>query len=120
MGLMACYSAYLRGASKVRRLIAQSKFWWLTLRPQIYCVDRVPERLAKAASLGCIPIDFSKGDAVDQIIAHNGGMVDRSVDCVGYQATVAVGGEELPNVSRALHRPAHLCLTNRHRSFFRT
>lgn len=65
---------------------------------QIYCVDRVPERLAKAASLGCIPIDFSKADAVDQIIEHNGGMVDRSVDCVGYQATANVGGEELPNV----------------------
>ena len=36
--------------------------------------------------IGCIPIDFSKGDAVDQIIEKNGGMVDRAVDAVGYQA----------------------------------
>lgn len=51
----------------------------MILHTQIYCVDRVPERLQKAASFGCIPIDFSKGDAVDQIIAANGGMVDRFV-----------------------------------------
>lgn len=54
VGLMAAYSAVLRGASKV------------------YVVDQVPERLASAKKIGCIPIDFTKGDAVKQIIDHNG------------------------------------------------
>lgn len=77
---MAAYSAVLRGASN------------------IYVVDRVPERLTAAKKIGCIPIDFTKGDAVDQIISHNGGMVDRSVDAVGYQAVDPNGSSEKPNV----------------------
>ncbi|KAM0518108.1 hypothetical protein ACHAPE_004515 [Trichoderma viride] len=80
VGLMAAYSAVLRGASNV------------------YVVDRVPERLAVAKSINCIPIDFTAGDAVDQIIAHNGGMVDRSVDAVGYQAVDSNGSSERPNI----------------------
>ncbi|KAM0801953.1 hypothetical protein BDR22DRAFT_971773 [Usnea florida] len=84
VGLMAAYSAFLRGASK------------------IYVVDRVPERLAAARKIaGCIPVDFSAGeDAVDVIIKDNDGkMVDRSIDAVGYQA-VGSGQEavEVPNV----------------------
>ncbi|KIW11948.1 hypothetical protein PV08_09221 [Exophiala spinifera] len=79
VGLMAAYSAVLRGASKV------------------FSVDRVPERLAAAKKIGCIPIDFSKGDAADQIIEQNGGMVDRTVDAVGYQA-IDTGGKERPNI----------------------
>ena len=59
VGLMAAYSAVLRGASEV------------------YVVDRVPERLAKAKEIGCIPIDFSKGDAAEQIKKHRGGYVSR-------------------------------------------
>ena len=62
VGLMAAYSAFLRGASK------------------IYVVDKVPERLAAARKIaGCIPVDFSAGeDAVDVIIKDNDGkMVDR-------------------------------------------
>ncbi|KAJ5721230.1 uncharacterized protein N7483_009164 [Penicillium malachiteum] len=43
VGLMAAYSAALRGASN------------------IYVVDRVPERLEAAKKIGCIPIDFTKG-----------------------------------------------------------
>jgi threonine dehydrogenase-like Zn-dependent dehydrogenase len=77
---MAAYSAILRGASNV------------------FVVDRVPERLQAAEKIGCIPIDFTKGDAVDQIIKHNGDMVDRSVDAVGYQAVDAGGSSEKPNV----------------------
>jgi threonine dehydrogenase-like Zn-dependent dehydrogenase len=50
VGLLCAYSAFLRGASKV------------------YSVDRVPQRLAKAKSIGAIPIDFSKGDPVTQIM----------------------------------------------------
>ncbi|MCJ1281524.1 hypothetical protein MMC26_000844 [Xylographa opegraphella] len=79
VGLMSAYSATLRGASRV------------------FVVDRVPERLAQAEKIGCIPIDFSKGDAVEMIIEKNGGMVDRSVDAVGYQATGS-GEEEVPNI----------------------
>jgi len=77
---MAGYSAVLRGASN------------------IYVVDRVPERLEAARKIGCIPIDFTKGDAVDQIIKHNGDMVDRSVDAVGYQAVDSNGSSEKANI----------------------
>lgn len=52
---MAAYSAVLRGAADV------------------YVVDRVPERLAKAKEIGCIPIDFSKGDPAVQIKDMRGG-----------------------------------------------
>lgn len=77
---MAAYSAVLRGASRV------------------YVVDRVPERLAAAEKIGCTAIDFTKGDAVEQIIKHNDGMVDRSVDAVGYQAVGTGGNAEEPNI----------------------
>ncbi|KAI0167895.1 hypothetical protein BJ166DRAFT_496169 [Pestalotiopsis sp. NC0098] len=81
VGLMAAYSAVLRGASRV------------------FVVDRVPERLEAAKKIDCVPIDFTKGDAVDQIIAANGGdMVDRSIDAVGYQAVGASGSSEQPNI----------------------
>jgi len=81
VGLMAAYSALLRGASEV------------------YVVDRVPERLAKAKEIGCTPVDFSKGDAAEQIKAlRNGREVDRGVDAVGYQATTSDGKTEQPNV----------------------
>ena len=65
VGLMAAYSATLRGASRV------------------FVVDRVPERLAAAQKIGCIPIDFTAVNTVEEIIRLNGGMVDRSVDAVG-------------------------------------
>ncbi|XRM49273.1 hypothetical protein ABZX51_012147 [Aspergillus tubingensis] len=80
VGLMAAYSAQLRGASRV------------------YVVDRVPERLRAAERIGATPIDFTAGDAVDQIIAHNGDMVDRSVDAVGYQAVGKDNSTEQPNI----------------------
>ncbi|CAH0024029.1 unnamed protein product [Clonostachys rhizophaga] len=80
VGLMAAYSAVLRGASNV------------------FVVDRVPERLAAAKKINAIPIDFSKGDAVEQIIKVNGGEVDRSVDAVGYQAVGSGGNKEEPNI----------------------
>lgn len=80
VGLMAAYSAVLRGASRV------------------YVVDRVPERLAAAEKISCIPIDFTKGDAVEQIVKINGGEVDRSVDAVGYQAVGKSGSAEEPNI----------------------
>lgn len=80
VGLMAAYSAILQGASRV------------------YVVDRVADRLQVAEKIGCTAIDFTKGDAVDQIIKHNDGMVDRSVDAVGYQAVDSSGSAEKPNI----------------------
>jgi glutathione-independent formaldehyde dehydrogenase len=70
VGLMAAYCAQLRGASAV------------------FVVDRVPERLAKAQSIGAVPIDFTAGDPAEQIKGLTGGEgVDKGVDAVGYQAT---------------------------------
>lgn len=80
VGLMAAYSGVIRGASKV------------------YSVDTVPERLAQAKKIGAIPIDFKAGDPVEQIIKDNGGMVDRAVDAVGYQAVDKSGSKEQPNI----------------------
>lgn len=55
--------------------------WQYQGASSVYVVDRVPERLTKAKEIGCIPIDFSAGDAVDQILALRGGAeVDRGVD----------------------------------------
>ena len=61
-------------------------------------MDRVPERLTAAKKIpGCVPVDFGKEDAVEAVVRLNGGMVDRSVDAVGYQAS-GKGGGEVPNV----------------------
>ena len=81
---MAAYSASLRGASR------------------IFIVDRVKERLEMAEKnvRGCVGVDFGKvADAVEEVMKLNGGgMVDRSVDCVGYQASGKEEGEgEVPN-----------------------
>ncbi|KAF2722267.1 S-glutathione dehydrogenase [Polychaeton citri CBS 116435] len=80
VGLMAAYSGVLRGASRV------------------FVVDQVPERLEAARKIGCTPIDFTKGDPVEQIIEANGDMVDRAVDAVGYQAVDKGGKQEQPNI----------------------
>lgn len=77
---MAAYSASIRGASR------------------IYVVDQVPERLAAAEKIGATAVDFTKGDPAEQIIKLNGGMVDRAVDAVGYQAVDKGGKKEAPNV----------------------
>src|SRR4051794_13653635 len=65
VGLMAAYSALLRGASMV------------------LVVDRVPERLQKASEIGAIAINFQEADAVEQIREYtNGEGTDRGVDAV--------------------------------------
>lgn len=79
VGLMAAYSAVLRGASRV------------------YVVDRVKERLDAAAGMGAVPVSFEESDPVRRIVELNGGMVDRSVDAVGYQAVGRGGSAEVPN-----------------------
>lgn len=74
MGLLAAYSAILRGASKV------------------YSIDRVPSRLAKAKSIGAIPIDLSKGFPSEQILQLEPSGVKRVSDCCGFEC-VNVQGE---------------------------
>ncbi len=84
VGLLSAYSSLLKGASEV------------------YVVDSIPERLQKVEEMGAIPVDFKKGDPVDQIFAlrkKNRGIqqslrpgeekmqgVDCAIDAVGYQA----------------------------------
>jgi glutathione-independent formaldehyde dehydrogenase len=79
VGLMAAYSALIRGASKV------------------FVVDRVPERLQKARDIGAIPIDFAQADPAEQIVEQTGGEgADKGVDAVGYQARARSGEGEEP------------------------
>jgi threonine dehydrogenase-like Zn-dependent dehydrogenase len=73
VGLLAAYSAVLRGASRV------------------YSVDYVQERLDLAASIGAIPINFHNSSAVKQIMQREPGGVRRSVDAVGFEAENANG-----------------------------
>lgn len=87
VGLMAAYSSVIRGAAEV------------------YSVDHVQARLDAAESIGAIPINFAKGDAVEQIkSARKGKGTDKAIDAVGYQAvkpgSSAAGGEqdEIPNI----------------------
>lgn len=77
---MAAYSAVIRDANG------------------IFVVNKVPERLKEAKEIGCMPVDFTKSDPVDQIIKMNDGTVDRAVDAVGYQAVDSSGNKEKPNV----------------------
>jgi len=79
VGLMAAYSAQIRGASKV------------------FVVDRVPERLQKARDIGAIPIDFTQADPAEQVRDQTGGEgADKGVDAVGYQAQAHTGQAEEP------------------------
>jgi len=79
VGLMAAYSALLRGAARV------------------FVVDRVPERLAKASEIGAVAVDFSRGDPVQQIKEETHGEgTDKGVDAVGYQAAARTGDREEP------------------------
>lgn len=68
VGLLAAYSAILRGASRV------------------YSVDQVQDRLDLAESIGAIPINFNESDPVAQILAREPNGVRRGVECVGYEA----------------------------------
>ncbi len=84
VGLLAAYSSIIRGAAEV------------------YVVDRYPERLKKAQRIGAIPVDFTKGDPVEQIFEMRRGNprvtgawrpgeekmagVMCGIDAVGYEA----------------------------------
>lgn len=76
VGLMAAYSSMLRGASKV------------------LVIDRHPDRLRLAQSIGAIAIDDTKGSPIDQVLSHtNGAGADKGCECVGYQAHDPQGHE---------------------------
>src|SRR5260370_2129400 len=76
VGLMAAYSALIRGASKV------------------FVVDRVPERLQRAREIGALPIDFSQADPVDQIKEQTGGGGARKGGGAGGHHAQAPGGPD--------------------------
>jgi glutathione-independent formaldehyde dehydrogenase len=81
VGLMAAYSAMLRGASRV------------------FVVDRVPERLQKAQAIGAVPINFQEADPIEQITEQTHGEgTDKGVDAVGYQARAHTGEREEPAI----------------------
>ena len=67
VGLLAAYSALLRGASRV------------------YSIDHVEARLAKAKSIGSIPINLTAGLPSAQILKHEPSGVKRTADCIGYE-----------------------------------
>ena len=79
VGLLAAYSALLKGAGEV------------------YVVDWIDARLAKAAEIGATAVDFRAGDPVEQIreLRHARGLppgetqmdgVQHAIDAVGFQA----------------------------------
>jgi glutathione-independent formaldehyde dehydrogenase len=80
VGLMAAYSAQLRGASK------------------IFVVDKVASRLALAEEhAGAIPVDFSQVDPIEFIKDQtDGDGTDRGIDAVGYQAEAGDESGEVP------------------------
>jgi threonine dehydrogenase-like Zn-dependent dehydrogenase len=79
VGLMAACSATLKGACKVM------------------LVDRQPDRLRLAESIGAVPIDDSKESPVDRVLEETNGLgAHRGCECVGYQAHDPQG-EEHPN-----------------------
>ena len=91
VGLMAAYSAKIKGAS------------------EIYVVDRVPSRLELAEDhCDAKAINFAEGDPVEQIIGEHGGEVDKGVDAVGYQALdpEEVGDEDDYSYQPAKENPA--------------
>jgi glutathione-independent formaldehyde dehydrogenase len=79
VGLLAAYSAVLKGASKVM------------------IVDRHPDRLTLAESIGAIAINDAETDPVEAVKElTDGDGADRGCECVGWQAHDP-GGKEIPN-----------------------
>ena len=81
VGLMAAYSANLKGASKVM------------------VVDVHKDRLKLAEEIGAIAIDDTEGGGVERILElTNGKGADRGCECVGYQCC-NMHREEVPNLT---------------------
>jgi glutathione-independent formaldehyde dehydrogenase len=79
VGLMAAYSATIKGACKVM------------------VVDRHPDRLRLAESIGALAIDDSKESPVERVLEETKGFgAHRGCECVGYQAHDHEGHER-PN-----------------------
>jgi glutathione-independent formaldehyde dehydrogenase len=77
VGLMAAYSAILKGAGRV----------WV--------VDFHEDRLRKAEEIGAIPINFAEQDPVEVIKDATLGLgADNGCECVGYQAHDTQGHED--------------------------
>jgi glutathione-independent formaldehyde dehydrogenase len=72
IGLLAAYSALLRGAAEV------------------YVVDYIPERLDKAAELGATPVNFTVDDPVEQV---------RELRRRRYRGTLPAGEELMSGVT---------------------
>lgn len=87
VGLLAVYSALLRGASRV------------------YSIDHVDSRLAKAQSIGAVPIDLKKGSPADQILQREPTGVNRILDCVGFEC---VNAELKPQEDYIVNDAIHL------------
>ena len=81
VGLMAAYSANLKGASKVM------------------VVDVHKDRLKLAEEIGAITVDDTEGDGVQRILElTNGKGADRGCECVGYQCC-NMHREEVPSLT---------------------
>ena len=81
VGLMAAYSAILKGASKVM------------------IIDRHPDRLRLAAKIGATPIDDSEGSHVKAVLELTDGQgADCGCECVGFQCHDP-SGSEVPNAT---------------------
>ena len=81
VGLMAAYSASIKGAS------------------QVMVVDTHKDRLKLAEKLGAIAVDDSDGNAVARVMELTGGQgADRGCECVGYQCCNK-HGHEVPNLT---------------------
>ena len=76
VGLMAAYSADLRGAA------------------QVMVVDHQADRLRIAEKIGAIPVNAAAGDPVEQVLDLTGGRgADKGCECVGWQAHDPQGTE---------------------------
>jgi glutathione-independent formaldehyde dehydrogenase len=80
VGLMAAYSAIIKGAERV------------------FVIDKVQNRLDLAEQLGAIPVNFDEVDPVEYVNEQTEGGSDKGIDAVGYQATVSGGDEEQPAI----------------------
>jgi glutathione-independent formaldehyde dehydrogenase len=91
VGLLAGYSAMLKGASDV------------------YIADNIPARLEKVESMGAIPIDFSQGDPVEQIRdlrSKSGALEYRSPDSEKKMPGVMRGIDAVGFQARDIHNPS--------------
>lgn len=81
VGLMAAYSAMIRGAALVM------------------VVDTHKDRLALAEKIGAVAIDDTEGGGIERVMELTGGKgADKGCECVGYQCC-NMHREEVPNLT---------------------